>query len=130
MTLFKIIYVEDNFPYTESYIHILCDGYPSDMVILKRINMIDHFGKVVSDEEYQESVIDSGNYRKYNIESRECLTFEDVRGYMNKKVEGIKEELKRDYIRNHAILPSDISYEAFLERRVVETIMRERNEFL
>ena len=75
MVLFRITYIEDLNPenYREAY--ILCYGFPTYKQLLKRINMLDYCGHIMTDVDYKEFVIELGNYTKYNIESVEQVDY-------------------------------------------------------
>lgn len=69
--LFKVTYCEEISPYDENEVFVLCDGYPGHKKLKKRLNMIDYCGKEMSNEDYQEFVVELGNHKKFNIESVE-----------------------------------------------------------
>lgn len=73
MNVFRITYVEDDHPFLEHDILILCNGLPTYSKILKRINMLDNCGEEMTNEDYKEFVVKLGNYKKYNIESVEPM---------------------------------------------------------
>lgn len=75
MVLFRITYIEDLNPENEHEAHILCNGFPTYKQVLKRINMLDYCGHIMTDEDYKEFVMELGNYTKYNIESVDQIDY-------------------------------------------------------
>ena len=75
MILFKIKYIEDLNSENENEAYILCNGYPSDKQVLKRINMLDYCGHEMNEQDYKDFVIDLENYTKYNIKDVEQLDY-------------------------------------------------------